>query len=336
MMTRTYLTAAHHAAAQRLTAWMRAAGNVIGRYESTQPGAPALLTGSHFDTVRNAGIYDGNLGVLLPITCIDAWSKAGRRFPLAIEVIGFAEEEGVRFKATLLDSRTLAGTFDTSVLDNLDEDGVSMRQAIDTAGLSQDGKPLTHADIPAATYRCQEVKTFVEVHIEQGPILLRNSLPLGIVTAISGATRLMVEVDGMAGHAGTTPMNMHQDAAAAAAEIVLAVAKRCSGKACLVGTVGQLGVPNGATNVVPGKAVLSIDIRAGEDAERQAAVADVLEEIKSIAARRKVKINTRKPLDAPSVRCGNGSISHNPLETMTAEDAAAAARVFAMFVESFA
>ncbi|MCS6765971.1 MAG: allantoate amidohydrolase [Candidatus Protistobacter heckmanni] len=391
MMTRTYLTAAHHAAAQRLTAWMRAAGmqvrrdaagNVIGRYESTQPDAPALLTGSHFDTVRNAGIYDGNLGVLLPIACVDAWSKAGRRFPFAIEVIGFAEEEGVRFKATLLGSRALAGTFDTSVLDNLDEDGVSMRQAIDTAGLSQDGKPLTHADIPAAAYRRQEVKAFVEVHIEQGPVLLRNSLPLGIVTAISGATRLMVEVEGMAGHAGTTPMNMRQDAAAAAAEIVLAVEKRCSGKAGLVGTVGQLGVPNGATNVVPGKAVLSIDIRAGEDAERQAAVADVLEEIKSIAARRKVKINTRKTHDAPSVpcapslqrrwqaaleacgqpvmylpsdaghdamamaavadvamlfvRCGNGGISHNPLETMTAEDAAAAARVFAMFVESFA
>lgn len=143
----------------------------------------------------------------------------------------------MRFKATLLGGRTLASTFDTSVLDNLDEDGVSMRQAIDTAGLSQDGKPLTHADIPAAAYRRQEVKAFVEAHIEQGPVLLRNSLPLGIVTAISGATRLMVEVEGMAGHAGTTPMNIRQDAAAAA-EIVLAVEKRCSGKAGLVGTVG--------------------------------------------------------------------------------------------------
>ncbi|MFL6716866.1 MAG: allantoate amidohydrolase [Burkholderiaceae bacterium] len=383
MLTRTYLTPAHHAASALLTQWMTeagmsvrrdAAGNVIGRYEGTTPGAPALLTGSHFDTVRNGGKYDGNLGIILPIACVAAWQRQGRRFPFAIEVIGFAEEEGVRFKATLLGSRAIAGTFDHSVLERRDDAGLSMRDAIAAAGFDA-------AALPAAAYRRQDVLAFVEVHIEQGPVLLDQGLPVGVVTAISGASRFMVQATGLAGHAGTVPMGLRRDAAMAAAEIGLYIEKRCSGTPGLVGTVGVLEVPNGAANVVPGRAVFTIDIRAEQDAVRQAAVADVLREMQAIAARRNVSLDINQTHDAASVpcapwlqaqleqaiaalglplrhlpsgaghdamavaaltdvamlfvRCGNGGISHHPDETMTAADAQAAADVFTRFVESF-
>ena len=383
MLTRTYLTPAHHAASALLTQWMTeagmrvrrdAAGNVIGRYEGATPNAPALLTGSHFDTVRNGGKYDGNLGIILPIACIAAWNRQGRRFPFAIEVIGFAEEEGVRFKATLLGSRAIAGTFDNSVLERRDDAGISMREAIAAAGFDA-------AALPAAAYRRQDVLAFVEVHIEQGPVLLDEGLPVGVVTAISGASRFMVQATGLAGHAGTVPMGLRRDAAMAAAEIGLTIEKRCSGTPGLVGTVGVLEVPNGAANVVPGRAVFTIDIRAEQDAVRQAAVADVLREMQAIAARRNVSLDINQTHDAASVpcapwlqaqleqaiaglglplrhlpsgaghdamavaaltdvamlfvRCGNGGISHHPDETMTTADAQAAAEVFTRFVEGF-
>jgi hydantoinase/carbamoylase family amidase len=383
MLTRTYLTPAHHAAAAQLTQWMQdagmsvrrdAAGNVIGRYEGMTPGAPALLTGSHFDTVRNAGKYDGNLGILLPIACIADWNRQGRRFPFAIEVIGFAEEEGVRFKATLLGSRAVAGTFDHGVLERRDDAGTSMREAIAAAGFDV-------AALPAAAYKRDDVLAFVEVHIEQGPVLLDEGLPVGIVTAISGASRFMVQASGLAGHAGTVPMGLRRDAAMTAAEIGLYIERRCSGVPGLVGTVGVLEVPNGAANVVPGRAVFSIDIRAEQDAVREAAVSDVLREMQAIAARRNVTLDINRTHDAASVpcapwlqaqleqviaglglpvrrlpsgaghdamavaaltdvamlfvRCGNGGISHHPDETMSIEDAQAAAAVFTRFIESF-
>ena len=383
ILTRTYLTDAHHGAAAQLTEWMQAAGmtvrrdaagNVIGRYEGAQANAPALLTGSHFDTVRDAGRCDGNLGVILPIACVAEWHRQGKRFPFAIEVIGFAEEEGVRFKATLLGSRAIAGTFDHNVLDNVDDAGRTMRDVMRAAGFDA-------AQLPAARHDREKVLAFVEVHIEQGPVLLNEGLPVGVVTAISGATRFIVELEGLAGHAGTVPMDMRRDAAMAGAEIGLFIEKRCGGKPGLVGTVGQFNVPNGATNVVPGRAVFSIDIRAGVDAEREAAVNDVLAEIERVCARRNVRVHIRKTHEAASVpcapwlqsqwaaavqrqgvpvrhlpsgaghdamaiaaiadvamlfvRCGNGGISHHPTETMTAEDAEIAARVFADFVEHF-
>ena len=383
MLTRTYLTPAHHAAAAQLAEWMceagmsvrrDMAGNVIGRYEADTPGAPALLTGSHFDSVRNGGKYDGNLGILLPIACIRQWHTQGRRFPFALEVIGFAEEEGVRFKATLLGSRAAAGTFDMSVLDNKDEDGHTMREVMAASGLHAVG-------LAKAAYARASVLGFVEVHIEHGPLLLNEGLALGVVTAISGASRFMVELEGLAGHAGTVPITMRRDAAMAAAEIGLAIERRCQGTRGLVGTVGQFNVPNGAANVVPGKAMFSIDIRAEDDAIRQHAVADVLAEIDRIAARRNVIVHARKTHEATSVpcaawlqnqlaaalercgspvrylpsgaghdamamaavadvamlfvRCGNGGISHHPDEIMTTEDAALAAQTFANFVEHF-
>jgi hydantoinase/carbamoylase family amidase len=385
MMTRTFLTPAHHAAAEQLAGWMReagmsvrrdAVGNVIGRYEGQRPGAPALLTGSHFDTVPNGGIYDGILGILLPIACIARWHAQGRRFAHAIEVIGFAEEEGVRFKATLLGSRAIAGAFDLRALDNTDAAGVTMRQAIDSAGLG-----YSCADLAAAAMDPARMLGFLEVHIEQGPVLLDAGLALGIVSGIAGATRMQVEVTGVAGHAGTVPMAGRRDAAMAAAEVALAIEQRCGGVEGLVGTVGQFDVPGGAANVVPGRALFSIDVRAEQDAQRLAAVADILAAIERIAARRGVATQVRQTHEARSVpcapalctqlaaslrraglparqlpsgaghdamviaartgmamlfvRCGNGGISHNPLETMSAEDAALAARVVSDFIEHF-
>ncbi len=384
LLTRTYLTDAHAGAAGLLAEWMRdagmnvrrdAAGNVIGRYEGLTPDAPALLTGSHFDTVRDAGKYDGNLGILLPITCIAAWRRQGRRFPFAIEVIGFAEEEGVRFKATLLGSRAIAGTFDTSVLDKRDDDGRTMRDVMADAGFDANA-------LRAAAFKPENALAFIEVHIEQGPVLLDAGLPVGVVTAISGASRFLVAAIGLAGHAGTVPMTLRRDAAMAAAEIGLFIEKRCSSISGLVGTVGQFGVPNGAANVVPGKAVFTIDIRAESDGVREAAVRDVLDEMKNIAARRNVTFDINQTHEAKSVpcadwlqdqldstiagsglpvrrlpsgaghdamamaaltdvamlfvRCGNGGISHHPDETMTAEDAETAASIFSRFVENFA
>ncbi|WP_019142871.1 allantoate amidohydrolase [Noviherbaspirillum massiliense] len=383
-LTRTYLTNAHHGAAATLTAWMQeagmivrrdAAGNVIGRYEGLTPDAPALLTGSHFDTVRNAGKYDGNLGILLPIACIRDWHRQGKRFPFAIEVIGFAEEEGVRFKATLLGSRAIAGTFDNTVLDKRDDQGKTMREVMREAGFDPAG-------LPQAAHKPENVLAFMEVHIEQGPVLLDENLPVGVVTAISGASRFLVTATGLAGHAGTVPMGLRRDAAMTAAEIGLYIEKRCSGIPGLVGTVGQFDVPNGAANVVPGKAVFTIDVRAETDNVRLAAVRDVLAEMQNIAARRKVALDINPTHEAKSVpcapwlqeqlgkaigsfglpvrhlpsgaghdamaiasitdvamlfvRCGNGGISHHPDETMTAEDAQIAANVFSRFVEHFA
>ncbi|MES2039308.1 MAG: allantoate amidohydrolase [Pseudomonadota bacterium] len=383
MLTRTYLTPEHHSAAAQLAEWMCAAGmdvrrdmagNVIGRYEGQEPDAPVLLTGSHFDTVRNAGKYDGNLGILLPLACVEQWHAAGKRFPFAIEIIAFAEEEGVRFKATLLGSRAAAGTFDMAVLDNLDDSGLSMREVMTASGFHPAG-------LAKAAYDPASVLGFVEVHIEQGPVLLNEDLALGVVTAISGATRYMVEVEGLAGHAGTAPMGMRRDAAMAAAETGLYIEQRCQSIPGLVGTVGQFNVPNGAANVVPGKAVFSIDMRAEQDVVREQAVADVLAQIEHIAARRKVHFNLRKTHEAASVpcapwlqqqlavsitdcdvplrhlpsgaghdamamaaicdvamlfvRCGNGGISHHPDEIMTAEDAALATQAFAHFIEHF-
>jgi hydantoinase/carbamoylase family amidase len=383
MMTRTYMTAAHCDAAGQIAAWMRdagmtvrrdASGNVIGRYEGTDPGSPLLMTGSHFDTVRNGGCYDGPLGILLPIGCVAEWSRQGKRFPFAVEVVAFCEEEGVRFKAPMLGSRAIAGTFDTRVLDNVDDQGITMREAM----LGADLNPV---HLPTAAVARGKIAAFVEVHIEQGPVLLEEGLALGVVTAISGATRYMLELEGVAGHAGTVPMMSRHDAAMAGAEIALFIEKRCHAAPGLVGTVGQFTVPNGAGNVIPGRAIMSIDIRAGDDALRVAAADDITAQIERICARRGVRANVKKTYEAVSVgcadwlqqrwtaslqrngcaprslpsgaghdgmiiasiapiamlfvRCGNGGISHNPAETMTAEDAALASRVFVDFVENF-
>ena len=377
-LTVTYLTDAHRACARDLVAWMRddcgfddvridAVGNVVGVYHGTDPNARRLLTGSHYDTVRNAGRHDGRLGIFVPMACVQALSRAGRRLPFGIEVVGFSEEEGQRYKATFLGSGALTGQFDQRWLDQKDADGIAMREAMASAGLSVDGIASLRRD-PA------RYLGFVEVHIEQGPVLNEIDLPLGIVTSINGSVRFVGEIVGLASHAGTTPMDRRRDAAAAAAELVLYVEKRAAAAPDLVGTVGMLDVPGGSINVVPGRCRFSLDIRATTDPVRDAAVADVLAELDRICARRGLSRSieeTMRQRAAPSapdwqqrweravarfglplyrmpsgaghdamklaeimpqamlfVRGENAGISHNPLESTTANDMQLAIEAF--------
>src|ERR1700733_7682161 len=213
-LTRIFLTPEHRAAADLLLTWMRSAGmvahldaigNVCGRYEGERPGLPCLMLGSHYDTVRDAGKWDGPLGLITAISCVAELNRRGKRFPFAVEVSGFADEEGVRFASTLLGSRAIAGTFDESVLGVRDANGMSMRDALKAFGLDPD-------HIGAAARARSELLAYVELHIEQGPVLEAKNLAVGVVTAIAGATRLSVVLTGMAGHAGTVPMALRRDA----------------------------------------------------------------------------------------------------------------------------
>jgi OHCU decarboxylase len=383
-LTCSYLTPAHIGTAARIRDFMLAAGltvhgDAVGNVVGVLPGDGTtprhLLTGSHYDTVINAGKYDGRLGILLPIAVAGAIRRAGLHLPYPLEIIAFAEEEGVRFKSTFLGSRALAGQFEPEVLESVDTQGISLRAAMTAAGHDA-------AAIDAIARDPAQLLGFVEVHIEQGPVLLDAGMPVGVVTSIAGSIRRLLTVRGLSGHAGTVPMALRHDAAAAAAEIVLAVERRCGSEPGLVGTVGKLEVPRGAVNVIPGRCELSIDIRSGRDAVRDAAVADIEAEIERIAQRRGVGIERRTVLDAASVpcaaalqdawsasiervtgelaprlpsgaghdammmasvtdigmlfvRCGNGGISHNPAETLSADDAAVAARVFQDFLLHF-
>lgn len=290
-LTVTYLTDAHQACAAQLAGWMResgfdevrldAVGNVVGLYHGSTPDAPRLLTGSHYDTVRNGGKYDGRLGILVPIACVAELHRAGRRLPYGLEVIGFAEEEGQRYKATFLGSGAVIGQFDPAWLDQADAEGVTMRQAMQRAGL-----PATLEAIAAERRDPSRYLGFVEVHIEQGPVLYELDLPLGIVTSINGSRRYVGEIIGMASHAGTTPMDRRRDAATAVAELVLFLEKRAGAVPDLVGTVGMLTVPHGSINVVPGRCQFSLDIRATTDAVRDACAEDVLAELQRICTSR--------------------------------------------------
>jgi beta-ureidopropionase / N-carbamoyl-L-amino-acid hydrolase len=374
-LTCTYLSAAHRAVAAEIRGWMDQAGlttaidvaaNVVGRYAADDPNAPTLILASHYDTVRNAGKYDGRLGVLVALVVAGHLRRLDRKLPFHLDVIAFSEEEGVRFSSSFLGSSAVAGRFDPRLLERRDADGVTLAAAMAAAGLDPAG-------IPALARRREELVGYLEVHIEQGPVLLDEGLPVGIVSAIAGTVRCMVTITGTAGHAGTVPMARRHDAAAAAAELVLYVEQRCARAPTLVGTVGQLTVPNGAINIIPGRCELSLDIRAADDSTRDAAVFDVMTEIGRIAAKRGVIIESKevqrtaavrcsprlqslladavtragaKPRYLPSgaghdammfdgitdtamlfVRCGNGGVSHSPREIITAEDADVAARV---------
>jgi len=307
-LTVTYLTDAHQACQRQLLRWMNecgfdearvdAVGNVVGVYHGRDPKAKRLLTGSHFDTVRNGGRFDGRLGIFVPLVAVRELHRAGRRLPFGIEVVGFAEEEGQRYKATFLGSGALTGHFDAAWLDQTDADGVSMRDTMRDAGL-----PATLSAIRAETRDPSRYLGFVEVHIEQGPVLNALDLPLGIVTSINGGRRYVGEAIGMASHAGTTPMAMRRDAAAAVAELALFLEKRAAAVPDVVGTMGMLDVPGGSINVIPGRCRFSLDIRATTDAARDACVADVRAEMKLIDARRCIRFSleeTMKAAAAPS------------------------------------
>ena len=317
-LTVTYLTAAHRAAAARIAQNMKecgfdeveidAVGNVVGRYRaaSPHPGPPpegegetwgervkTLLTGSHYDTVRNGGKYDGRLGIFTAMACVRELSRQGRRLPFDFEVIGFAEEEGQRYKATFLGSGALIGGFNPAWLDQKDADGVTMRDAMRQAGL-----PATVEGIAALRRDPAGYIGFVEVHIEQGPVLSEIDLPLGIVTSINGGVRYQCEVTGMASHAGTTPRDRRRDAAAAVAEIALYVEKRAAKDGDSVGTIGMWNVPGGSINVVPGRCQFSLDLRAPTDSQRDAMVGDVLAEMKAICTRRGVRHSIEETMRA--------------------------------------
>ncbi|MGQ0502783.1 MAG: allantoate amidohydrolase [Panacagrimonas sp.] len=304
-LTCTFLTPAHRRVAAQLRDWMLQAGmearidaigNVVGRLRGSGPNDAALLTGSHYDTVVDAGRYDGRLGILLPIVVVAALNQSGVRLPYDLEVIAFSDEEGVRFKSTFLGSSALAGAFDDALLRRVDGAGIILAAALAEAGHES-------AQIPALARRREQVRAYVEVHIEQGPVLLEREQALGVVTAIAGSERYLVSITGLAGHSGTVPMGLRRDAAAAAAEIVLLVERRCARVPGLVGTVGRLEVPNGAVNVIPGRCELSIDVRAPDDDLRDAAVADVLAEIGHIAQRRRVSIDVQRVLRAAATPC---------------------------------
>jgi len=300
-LTVTYLTDAHRACAQRISHWMRdcgfdeveidAVGNVVGRYHGAQPDAKYLLTGSHYDTVRNGGKYDGRLGIFVPMACVRELHRAGRRLPFGIEVVAFAEEEGQRYKATFLGSGALVGDFRAEWLEQKDADGITMRQAMQHAGLCVD-------DIPKLKREAANYLGFVEVHIEQGPVLNELDIPLGVVTSINGSVRFVGEVCGMASHAGTTPMDRRRDAAAAVAELILYVEKRAAQDGDSVGTVGQLEVPSGSINVVPGRCRFSLDLRAPTNAQRDRLVHDIEAELQAICARRFVHYSLEETMRA--------------------------------------
>ena len=368
-LTVTYLTDAHRACAQRISHWMKdcgfdeveidAVGNVVGRYHPAASGSKYLLTGSHYDTVRNGGKYDGRLGIFVPMACVQQLHQLGQRLPFGIEVVAFAEEEGQRYKATFLGSGALIGDFKSEWLEQKDADGITMRAAMQNAGLCVDDIAKIQRD-PA------QYLGFVEVHIEQGPVLNAANIPLGVVTSINASVRYQGHVVGTASHAGTTPMNLRRDAACAVAELALFMEQRAAHDGDSVATIGQLHVPNGSINVVPGQCNFSLDLRAPTDAQRDALERDILAMLQTICERRGVHYQleeTMRAAAAPSapewqerweravsalgvplfklpsgaghdamklhevmpqamlfVRGENAGISHNPLESTTSDD----------------
>jgi allantoate deiminase len=379
-LTRLYLGPAHRRAADLVAEWMRAAGmtvhidaagNVVGRYDAAESGARTLILGSHIDTVRDAGRFDGALGVAVAIEVVRAAHAAGKRFPFAVEVIAFGDEEGVRFASTLGGSKARAGRFDMKILDEVDDDGVSRRQALQAFGCD----PSRLAEMPSAP---ADAFGYVEVHIEQGPVLEREGLPVGIVTAIAGVTRGLVEVDGVAGHAGTVPMAMRRDALAAAAEMLIAVEARARARPELVATVGKIDVPGAATNTIPGRVRFTLDVRSPSDEERRSAVADIRQALAAVAQRRGVSAQLSLGHEASAVLCDErlsdrlaravaasgmtprrlpsgaghdamafaglipfamlfvrcrGGVSHNPAEYASPADIDVAARVLSLFLD---
>lgn len=368
-LTVTYLTDAHRACAQRIRQGMKdcgfdeveidAVGNVVGRYHPATTDGKYLLTGSHYDTVRNGGKYDGRLGIFVPMACVQQLHQQGKRLPFGIEVVAFAEEEGQRYKATFLGSGALIGQFNPTWLEQKDAEGIPMRAAMQHAGLCVD-------DIPKIQRDASHYLGFVEVHIEQGPVLNEMNIPLGVVTSINGSVRYLCEIIGTASHAGTTPMDRRRDAACALAELALYMEQRAAEDGDSVATIGQLNVPNGSINVVPGRCTFSMDLRAPTDLQRDALERDVLAALAHIANKRGVRFTAEETLRAaaapsapewqarweravsalgvplfklPSgaghdamklhevmpqamlfVRGENAGISHNPLESTTSDD----------------
>jgi len=373
-LTRLYLSPAHRDAAQTTLRLMREAGldshidalgSVIGRIEGSDPDAPALIIGSHIDTVVDAGRYDGTLGVVLGIVTIEALRAQGFMPACPIEVVAFGDEENVRFPTNLSSSYALAGRYNPAWLDGRDQTGVSLRDALTAFGGNADA-------IDALARNPAKYRGYLEVHIEQGPLLEAKDLPVGIVSAINGITRARATVTGEAGHAGTVPMDMRRDALAAVAEMIGIVERAGSTRSDTVATVGVAQVQPGAINVIPARVDFTLDARAPDDAVRHAMVQDIVTACEAAAQRRGVTFTIEPFMESPAtpmdkaltalledavksigvpplrlpsgaghdavamanlcpsamlfVRC-KGGISHNPAESITVEDADVAARV---------
>jgi allantoate deiminase len=381
-LTRRYGSAALVEARDMVEAWLRAAGlatsrdgigNLVGRLEGERPGLPALVLGSHLDTVRDAGAWDGPLGVLLALD--QAERAAGSHLPFALEVAAFADEEGLRFPTAYLGSQVWAGLWDEAQLALADGDGVPLLEAVRAMG----GDP---ARIAEAERRPGDVLAWCEAHIEQGTRLERAGAPLGVVTAIQGQTRCTAQFRGQAGHAGTTPMDARRDALLAAAEWALGVEAEARAVDGLVATVGRLTVAPGAANVIPGEVVATLDVRHPDDRTRRDAVTALAAFADTVASARRVTLDWRQDTDNPAVafsprlqellaraveettgspatllasgaghdavplsriapvsmlfvRCKDG-ISHNPAESVATEDVAAAVAALDRFVDLLA
>ena len=382
-IVRPYGTPALTAARARVAQWMReagmdvrvdAVGNLRGRATSSAPDAPALLLGSHLDSVRDAGRYDGPLGILLAIEVIDHIREQGRVLSFPAEAIAFADEEGLRFNTTYLGSCALAGSFDPALLDLIDADGITLREAMTTFG----GDP---GALAGAALRPGEARAYVEVHIEQGPYLESVDAPVGVVTAIAGQSRILTTFTGQAGHAGTVAMHLRRDPLPAAAEIILAADELARQSPGLLATVGSIDVTPNASNVIPGQARFSLDVRHSDDLIRAGAVSSLRRRVHEVAAARSLEVEWRVARDDPAVPCDTslaarlaeavaavgqrverlpsgaghdavvmssvmpvamlfvrcaGGISHHPAESVMTGDVAAALEVLDRFVDMLA
>ena len=379
-ITRRFLTPPTHNVHAHLRARMEAlgmevyldaAGNLRGLLHPEGASDKRLILGSHIDTVPDGGAFDGVLGVMLAIECVDLVRQNG--LPLAVEVIAFSEEEGVRFGVPFLGSRAVAGRFDPALLALKDAEGVTLDGAIRAYGLDP--------TLIAGSAVDDDTLGFVEIHIEQGPVLEAENLKVAAVTGIVGQTRLTLEFAGQANHAGTTPMNLRRDALAGAAEWIAAVEKLAKRTEGLVATVGKIEASPNATNVVAGIALLTLDARHPHDAVRLGSVNELIEMANSIAERRSLAMQCTRPMDQPAVSMDErltayladaieaagfppkrmhsgaghdamvmasrmptamlflrspGGISHNPAEAVRTEDVEAALEVMSVFLQRVA
>ncbi len=309
-LTRRYLSPAHMRSMRKVEAWMKQAGmttrtdplmSLFGRWEGERPGVPAIAIGSHLDTVVDAGRYDGGLGVLAAIAAVAELSRTGERLEHAIEVAAFGEEEGSRFPTHILTSSAVAGAVKPALLDAKDAAGITVREALAAAGGDADA-------YRACARKKREIAAYVELHIEQGPVLEAKGLPLGAVTAINGSVRSTVTVTGFAGHAGTVPMGARRDALTGASEMILAIEELAASQADLVATVGRARVLPGAQNVIPGRVEFTIDMRSPSDSVRQKAHATLLASLREIAHRRGVGIDIDTFQQNPAVALDAGVI----------------------------
>jgi allantoate deiminase len=309
-LTRRFATQAMLQVNEAVMDWMRSAGmtverdgvgNLIGRYEGNHIGEKTLLLGSHLDTVRDAGKYDGPLGVMVALACIERLHDRQERMPFAIEVLAFADEEGLRYNSSYIGSRAITGTFDPEDLRLTDANGVTMAEAIRKFGGDPDPDTLQ-----SARWHRDELLGYCEVHIEQGPILETSYLPIGIVSAITGQNRIRVSFTGQAGHAGTVPMSLRRDALCAAAEFVVAVEKLARSLPGTVATVGQVSVQPGASNVIPGQVMLSLDVRHQDNAVRELASVQLEELALDICDARNISLDWRILQEHQTVPCATG------------------------------